>query len=74
MLLEFYLNSKFKKKKKWKGERGIKKETGRSTGRGASAQVVLVVKNPSANVGDISDAGLIPGLGRFPGEGNGSPL
>ena len=33
-----------------------------------------MVKNPSANVGDISDAGLIPGLGRFPGEGNGNPL
>ena len=28
-----------------------------------------VVKNPSANVGD---AGLIPGLGRYPGEGNGN--
>ena len=27
-------------------------------------------KNPPANAGD---AGLIPGLGRFPGEGNGSP-
>ena len=31
----------------------------------------LVVKNPPANVGD---AGSIPGLGRFPGEGNGNPL
>ena len=30
-----------------------------------------VVKNPSAKVGD---AGLIPGLGRSPGEGNGNPL
>ena len=30
-----------------------------------------VVKNLSANTGD---AGLIPGLGRFPGEGNGNPL
>ena len=30
-----------------------------------------VVKNPPANAGDIS---LIPGLGRFPGEGNGNPL
>ena len=29
------------------------------------------VKNPPANVGD---AGLIPGLGRFPGGGNGNPL
>ena len=30
-----------------------------------------VVKNPPANAGD---ADLIPGLGRFPGEGNGNPL
>jgi len=30
-----------------------------------------VVKNPPANTGD---AGLISGLGRCPGEGNGSPL
>ena len=28
-----------------------------------------VVKNPAANAGD---AGLIPGSGRFPGEGNGN--
>ena len=30
-----------------------------------------MVKNPPANAGD---AGLIAGLGRFPGEGNGNPL
>ena len=30
-----------------------------------------MIKNPSANAGD---AGLIPGLGRSPGEGNGNPL
>ena len=30
-----------------------------------------VVKNPPANAGD---AGLIPGLRRCPGEGNGKPL
>ena len=30
-----------------------------------------VVKNPPANAGDL---GSIPGLGRSPGEGNGSPL
>ena len=29
------------------------------------------VKNPPANVGDV---GLIPGLRRFPGGGNGNPL
>ena len=31
------------------------------------SQVVLVVMNLSANAGDIRDAGLIPGSGRFPG-------
>ena len=41
--------------------------------QGAS-QVALTVKNPAANAGDIRDAGLIPGLGRAPGEGNGNPL
>ena len=30
-----------------------------------------VVKNSPANAGDV---GLIPGLGRFPGGGNGTPL
>ena len=30
-----------------------------------------VVKSPAANAGDV---GSIPGLGRSPGEGNGSPL
>ena len=37
--------------------------------RGGS-QVALVVKNLPANAGDIRDARLIPGSGRFPGEGN----
>ena len=32
--------------------------------------MVLVIKNSPANAGDIRDAGLIPGLGRSPGEGN----
>ena len=27
-----------------------------------------MVKNPPANAGDTRDAGLIPGLGRSPGE------
>ena len=40
----------------------------------SASQVALVVKNPPANTGDIRDAGLIPGSGRSPGEGNGSPL
>ena len=38
------------------------------------SQVVLVVKNPPANAGDIRDTGLIPGLRRSPGVGNGNPL
>ena len=33
-----------------------------------------VVKNPPANEGDARDMGLIPGLGRSPGGGHGSPL
>ena len=36
--------------------------------------MVLVVKNPPANAGDIRDAGSIPGSGRSPGEGNGNLL
>ena len=31
-----------------------------------------VVKNPPDNAGDTRDTGSIPGLGRFPGERNGS--
>ena len=37
-------------------------------------QVALVVKNPSANTGDIKDTGLIPELGRSPGGGPGNLL
>ena len=36
--------------------------------------MVLVVKNPPANAGDVRDTGSIPGLGRSPGEGNGNLL
>ena len=32
------------------------------------------VKNFPANTSDAGDLGLIPGLGRSPGEGNGNPL
>ena len=39
-----------------------------------ASQVALVVKNLLVNAADIRDAGLIPGFGRFPGGGNGSPL
>ena len=34
----------------------------------------LVVKNPSANAGDIRDRGSIPAWGRSPGRGDGNPL
>ena len=33
-----------------------------------------VVKNPSANVGDTRNSGLMPRSRRSPGEGNGNPL
>ena len=33
-----------------------------------------MVRNPPANAGDTGDAGLIPELGRSPGERNGNPL
>ena len=36
--------------------------------------MVLVVKNPSANAGDISDVGSITGWGRSPGGGHDNPL
>ena len=39
-----------------------------------ASQVVLVVKNPPANAGDVRDVGSIPGSGRSPGEGNGNLL
>ena len=39
-----------------------------------ASHVVLVVKNPSANAGDIGDVGSIPGSGRPLGGGHGSPL
>ena len=38
------------------------------------SQVVLVVKNPPANAGDLRDAGLIPGLVRSPAGRRGNPL
>ena len=37
-------------------------------------QVVLVVKNPPVNGGDIRDVGSIPESGRSPGGGHSNPL
>ena len=39
-----------------------------------ASQVVLVVKNPPVNVGDIGDMGSVPGLGRSTGGGHSNPL
>ena len=39
-----------------------------------ASQVVLVVKNPPANTGDIRDMGFIPGLGNSPGGGHSNQL
>ena len=39
-----------------------------------TSQVVLVVKNPPANAGDVRDTGLIPGLGKSPGRRYGNLL
>ena len=36
--------------------------------------MALEVKNPPARAGDIRASGSIPGLRRFPGEGNVNPL
>ena len=36
--------------------------------------MVLVVKNPPPSAEHVKDTGLIPGLGRSPGEGHGNPL
>ena len=38
------------------------------------SHVALVVKNLSANAGEVKDTDLIPGSGRSPGEGHGNPL
>ena len=39
-----------------------------------ASQEVLLVKNPPANIGDIRNVDLIPGLGRSPGGGHGNSL
>jgi len=41
-----------------------------ATGRNGGARD----EEPAANAGDIRDASLIPGLGRYPGGGHGTPL
>ena len=38
------------------------------------SRVVLVVKSPPANTGEVKDAGSVRGSGRSPGGGNGNPF
>ena len=38
-----------------------------------ASHVVLVVKNPPANAGDVRDVGSVPGMGRFPWSGAWQP-
>ena len=35
---------------------------------------ICMVQNSPANAGELRDAGLIPGSGRYPGGGNDNPL
>jgi len=46
----------------------------RADSKAWASQVVLVVKKPPANAGDIRDTGSVPGLGRSPAGGHGNPL
>ena len=39
-----------------------------------ASQLALAVKNTPVNAGDVRDMGSIPGSGRSPGGGHGSPL
>ena len=54
-----------------KRSKEIQEEDGKSLG---ASQVVLAVKNPPANAGDIKDVSSILGLGRSPRGGHGNPL
>ena len=39
-----------------------------------NTELMLVVKNPPPNVGDLRDTGSIPGSGNIPWRKNGNPL
>ena len=39
-----------------------------------ASQVVLVIKNPPGDAGDIKGVGLTPGVGKSPGGGHGNSL
>ena len=51
-----------------------KKKFGCRDSHTRASQVVLVVKNPPANSGDLRDMGSVPGSGTSPGKGHGNPL
>ena len=38
-----------------------------------ASQAVLAIKNPPTSAGDMRDTGSVPGWGRSPGGGNGTP-
>ena len=46
--------------------------SGKKQNRSKIIGLSLTVKNLPANAGDVGDAGLILGLGKSPGEGNGN--
>ena len=52
-------------------QRGVLQQVQLSLG---ASQVALVVKILPASAGDVRDSGLIPRLGKSPGERNGNPL
>ena len=52
----------------------FQKHFGTEQGVLGASQVVLLVKNPPANAGDIRDRSSIPGSGRSHVGGKGSPL
>jgi len=53
---------------------GFPSHLGHCRALSGTSQVVLVVKKSPANAGDMRDAAWIPGSGRSPGGGHGSPL
>ena len=56
------------------GPQGDKKRLSQNPWVTGISQVVLQLKNPRANAGDIRDTGSIPGSGRTPGEGQSNAL
>ena len=55
-------------------DKGIQRRIRETYGVVWASQMALVVKNPPPNAGDRRDAGLIPGLGRYPGGRHGNLL